>query len=398
MTVSDRLLEFFCDKGIKHVFLIPGAQIDPLINASINLDAISIIIPNHELSAGYMADGYARISSNIGVVFSIGSCGATNLIAAAVNTRIEKSPVVFVTGSVSSSDYGSGCFQDTSKIGSNDMAIFKEAIGYSLVCGDAEDIDKCINQIIDHTDKKRPFHLAIPLDIQQQEINKHKVVLKNTNISVETVSNNYNQINQDINLLQKKELLTSLKYDIISLQTVMLTLEDVFMDNTVYCLDSGQVRLAGNTYLGRKDNTFLLQSKKQAPMGWAICASIGVKLAVPNRSVVAIFGDGSMRMHGIELATAIRYNIPIVFVLCDNQAYGTIYSRYKEKESVELSYLDDVNWQTYVASFGMKTFHVVDESSLYFNLQEASKLMQPCLVWIHIPIEDNIMQQQVYDL
>ncbi len=393
MTVSDRLLEFFCNKGIKHIFLIPGAQIDPLIDALAEIELITPIVANHELSTGYMADGYARISSKPGVVFSIGSSGAINLVAAAVNARVEESPVMFITGSVATSHYGSGCFQDTSNVGSNDMAIFKEAVGHSLVCGHAQDIDKCINQIINYINKKKPLHVVFPLDIQQHEINKDKLILKSIDTSKNCESNNPKQIDLDIKLFKNKERPTPYKYDIISLETIMTTLQNIFLYNIVYCLDAGQVRYAGNAYIKNKSNICVLQSSKQAPMGWAICASMGVKLAAPDQAVIAIFGDGSMRMHGIELTTAVRYNIPIVFVLCDNKAYGTVYARHKHTKTEKLTHLDDLNWQTYVSSFGMKTFHIVDKSSLFSTLQQASKLKQPSFVWIHVPIEDDIMQE-----
>ena len=59
-------------------------------------------------------------------------------------------------------------------------------------------------------------------------------------------------------------------------------------------------------------------------MGFALPASIGVKLAKPKKDVVAIVGDGSMLMTGEELAVATEQKMDLTVVIMNDQGYGSI--------------------------------------------------------------------------
>jgi len=56
-------------------------------------------------------------------------------------------------------------------------------------------------------------------------------------------------------------------------------------------------------------------------------AAVGVQCARPLRRVAVITGDGCMRMNGIEVSTAARYRLPIVFVVINNAALGNVWLR-----------------------------------------------------------------------
>ncbi len=60
-------------------------------------------------------------------------------------------------------------------------------------------------------------------------------------------------------------------------------------------------------------------------MGYAVAAPVGAKLAVPDRPVVAMVGDGSFLMNGFEVATAVNYKIPVVWVVFNNAMLGMVY-------------------------------------------------------------------------
>jgi len=59
-------------------------------------------------------------------------------------------------------------------------------------------------------------------------------------------------------------------------------------------------------------------------MGFTVPAAIGVKLAQPERTVVGIVGDGDFLMHIQELSTAVRYGVPVVYVVANNQGWISI--------------------------------------------------------------------------
>ncbi len=63
------------------------------------------------------------------------------------------------------------------------------------------------------------------------------------------------------------------------------------------------------------------------PMGWAVAAAVGVKTADPDRPVACVTGDGCMLMHGMEVATAARYGLNILYVVVNNMALGNVWLR-----------------------------------------------------------------------
>jgi acetolactate synthase-1/2/3 large subunit len=65
------------------------------------------------------------------------------------------------------------------------------------------------------------------------------------------------------------------------------------------------------------------------PMGYATAAAVGGKLAVGDRPVVALVGDGCFLMNGMELATAVHHSIPVVWVIMNNAKLGMAYDLQK---------------------------------------------------------------------
>ena len=59
-------------------------------------------------------------------------------------------------------------------------------------------------------------------------------------------------------------------------------------------------------------------------MGFGVPAAIAAKITAPERTVVAVAGDGDFLMTGQELATAVQYGAAVIFIVIDNGAYGTI--------------------------------------------------------------------------
>ncbi|HIE14104.1 TPA: thiamine pyrophosphate-binding protein, partial [Candidatus Bathyarchaeota archaeon] len=67
-----------------------------------------------------------------------------------------------------------------------------------------------------------------------------------------------------------------------------------------------------------------ISSGGMSTMGWAVPAALGVKLAKPDRQVVAICGDGDFQMTCQELATAVQYEIPVVYCVLNNYGWLSI--------------------------------------------------------------------------
>ncbi len=89
-------------------------------------------------------------------------------------------------------------------------------------------------------------------------------------------------------------------------------------------------------------------------MGYGVPAAVGAKRAFPDKTVVSFAGDGCFLMNGQEFATAVQYDLPIVFVVVDNGMYGTI-RMHQEREypgRISGTVLKNPNFADYARAFG----------------------------------------------
>lgn len=95
--------------------------------------------------------------------------------------------------------------------------------------------------------------------------------------------------------------------------------------DTRYCVDIGNVMAWSihNLRIERPYSFYLPLGF--ATMGFGAAASVGAKLASPDRPVIAIVGDGGFLMNGMEVATAANYNIPVIWVVMNNAMLGMIH-------------------------------------------------------------------------
>ena len=94
--------------------------------------------------------------------------------------------------------------------------------------------------------------------------------------------------------------------------------------DAVITTEVGQHQMwAAQFYKYTKPRT-LLTSGGLGTMGYGLGASIGAKMGVPDKTVVNIAGDGCFRMNMNEIATAARYNIPIIQVVVNNHVLGMV--------------------------------------------------------------------------
>ena len=118
------ILKALRQEGIDHVFLVPGYNIDPLVER-FSEAGIEAIVATHEAGAAYMADGYARANQSFGVCMVTGSPGVTNIVTAITAAYLDRSPVLAISGSLPSRWNGDGAFQDSNATGVDDREIMR---------------------------------------------------------------------------------------------------------------------------------------------------------------------------------------------------------------------------------------------------------------------------------
>src|SRR5574341_490922 len=111
-TGAQILWETLQREGVEVVFGYPGGAILPAYDAMLDYPIRHVLV-RHEQGAAHMADGYARASGKVGVAVATSGPGATNLVTGIATAMLDSSPIVCITGQVSSKLIGSDAFQET---------------------------------------------------------------------------------------------------------------------------------------------------------------------------------------------------------------------------------------------------------------------------------------------
>lgn len=118
ITGAEALLRAIEAEGADTVFGYPGGAIIPVFDRLYDhKDKLRHILVRHEQGATHAAQGYARVSGKTGVVFVTSGPGATNVITGLSDAMMDSTPLVVITGQVSSESLGSDAFQETDVIG-----------------------------------------------------------------------------------------------------------------------------------------------------------------------------------------------------------------------------------------------------------------------------------------
>src|SRR5690242_8587330 len=114
---SVAVLEAFLAEGVDTIFGYPGGAIMPIYDALYDYqEKLHHILVRHEQGAIHAAQGYARTSGRMGVVFATSGPGATNLVTGLADAMIDSTPVVCITGQVFAHLLGTDAFQETDVI------------------------------------------------------------------------------------------------------------------------------------------------------------------------------------------------------------------------------------------------------------------------------------------
>ena len=127
----------------------------------------------------------------------------------------------------------------------------------------------------------------------------------------------------------------------------------------IVLVDSGAHRAFAGHYWSAYAPRSYISATNLGPMGWAIPAAVGVQCARPDRRVAVITGDGCMQMHGIEVQTAARYRLPIIYLVINNGALGNVWLRARQYGALpaELTSIPDHDWAGFARALGAQGFH-----------------------------------------
>ncbi len=111
---SEAVLKILIAEKVKTIFGYPGGAIMPIYDALYDYqDKLNHILVRHEQGSIHAAQGFARTSGKVGVVFATSGPGATNLVTGLADAMIDSTPLVCITGQVFAHLLGTDAFQET---------------------------------------------------------------------------------------------------------------------------------------------------------------------------------------------------------------------------------------------------------------------------------------------
>ena len=164
MAGSDILVEALIRNGTEVVFAYPGGCSMPLHQALLrNEDKLRTILPRHEQGGGFAAQGVSRTTGVPGVCIATSGPGATNLVTAIADAKLDSIPMVAITAQVPTPVIGSDAFQETPMV-----EVCRGITKHHYLVTDVNDLVRVVKEAfhIATTGRPGPVLIDIPKDIQ----------------------------------------------------------------------------------------------------------------------------------------------------------------------------------------------------------------------------------------
>ena len=241
----------------------------------------------------------------------------------------------------------------------------------------------------------------VHIDIDAAEINKNirvdaslvgdlKLVLTELNNRIEKKKHP-----EWMSVIQEMKTKYPLKYDDsqLSCPYVIETIDKVTKGQALITTDVGQHQMwAAQYYRYTKPRTFL-SSGGLGTMGYGLGACIGAQVGQPDKLCINIAGDGCFRMNMNELATASRYNIPIIQVVINNHVLGMVrqwQTLFYGKRYSQTVLNDKVDFCKVAEGLGCASIRVTKKEEIASALEKAIAMKAPVLIECVIPEDDKV--------
>ena len=167
LTGAEILVRLLERQGVRTLAGIPGGAILPIYDALSHSKQIHHVLARHEQGAGFMAQGMARVSGVPAVCMASSGPGATNLLTAIADAKLDSIPLVAITGQVPKSMIGTDAFQEVDTYGLT-ISITK----HNFLVGSAEELLEVIPLAfrLAASGRPGPVLVDIPKDVQSQRI------------------------------------------------------------------------------------------------------------------------------------------------------------------------------------------------------------------------------------
>ena len=242
---------------------------------------------------------------------------------------------------------------------------------------------------------------VLHIDIDPAEINKN---IKTTESIIGDVKDVLSKLNEKIEqqdhgkwMDKVNRLVTDypLKYEEgpLTCPYVIEKLYEVTNGDAIITTDVGQHQMWAAQYYKYKNPRTFLSSGGLGTMGYGLGACIGAQVGMPDKIVCNIAGDGCFRMNMNELATASRYNIPIVQIIINNSVLGMVrqwQTLFYDKRYSNTVLTDKVDYCAVSKALGCEAIKVTKCDEVVPAIKKAIEMKCPVVIECVIDSDDKV--------
>jgi acetolactate synthase-1/2/3 large subunit len=165
---ADILVQSLVKLGVDTIFAYPGGCSMPLHQALTRVgDKLRTILPRHEQGGAFAAQGYARSTGKLGVCMATSGPGATNLVTAIADAKLDSIPLLAITGQVPTRAIGSDAFQETPIV-----EVCRGITKHHYLVTDIADLPRIVREayIVATTGRPGPVLIDMPKDVQMTNV------------------------------------------------------------------------------------------------------------------------------------------------------------------------------------------------------------------------------------
>ena len=241
----------------------------------------------------------------------------------------------------------------------------------------------------------------LQFDVDPAEINKNvkafasvvgdvKVILKKLNARLDPI--NHEEWLAHIDRLKD---MYPMRFDKSTLTGpyIIEKIYDITQGDAIITTEVGQHQMWAAQFYQYEYPRSFLSSGGLGTMGYGLGASLGAKLGCKDKVVINVAGDGCFRMNMNEIATATRYNIPIIQVILNNQVLGMVrqwQTLFYGKRYSHTVLNDQVDFVKVAEGLGAKAYRVTGKDEFEPVLREAIELNVPVVIDCQIHCDDKV--------
>lgn len=249
--------------------------------------------------------------------------------------------------------------------------------------------------------KFAPNAKILQFDVDPAEIDKNvktyasvigdvKTILKKLNARLDPVNHD-----EWLAHIDRMKDMYPLRYDknLLTGPYVVEQIYELTQGDAVITTEVGQHQMwAAQFYKYKHPRTFVT-SGGLGTMGYGLGAALGAKMGCKDKVVINIAGDGCFRMNMNEIATATRYNIPVIELIINNHVLGMVrqwQTLYYGKRYSQTVLNDSVDYVKIAEAMGAKAYRVTQKEELAPVLKEAISLNIPVVIDCQIGCDDKV--------